>query len=199
MQSDPATSAIPGTPTDRNVLRRQLRAARDAFVATPASADAAAALSAHLVPVLAQLEPQCLGLYWPIQSEFNAVTACAADPVLSTLPWALPYTHRPVRQMHFRHWDRQTPTHEDECGLLSSSGAPVVPDVLLLPCLGFTADGFRLGYGAGYFDRWLAAHPDTTAVGVAWSVGQMDASQFRPAAHDHPLMLVVTEHGVVSG
>jgi 5-formyltetrahydrofolate cyclo-ligase len=183
---------------DRNTLRSKLRAARESFVAGSAWAGAQAALSAHLVQVLAQLEPQCLGLYWPIRSEFNAVPACAADPVLSSLPWALPYTHRMERQMHFRHWDGQPPTERDECGLLSSGGAPVVPDVLLLPCLGYTADGFRLGYGAGYFDRWLAAHPDTTAVGVAWSVGRMQATEFAPAAHDQAMMLVVTEQGVVS-
>ena len=186
-------------PGDRSLLRSKLRAARVAFVAGAGAAEAQARLSAHLVQVLAQLEPQCLGLYWPIRSEFNAVPACAADPLLSTLPWALPFTHRPERQMHFRRWDGQPPTVLDECGLLSSAGAPVVPDVVLLPCVGYTAEGYRLGYGAGYFDRWLAAHPETTAVGVAWSVGLMTSAEFSPAAHDQPLMVVVTEQGVVGG
>mgnify|MGYP003693774087 CR=1 FL=1 len=69
--------------------------------------------------------------------------------------------------MHYRLWDGQAPRSVDECGIPSSDGAPVAPDVVLVPCVGFTASGFRLGYGGGYFDRWLAAHPQVCAVGVA--------------------------------
>ena len=89
------------------------------------------------------------------------------------------------------------PEARDGCGLPTASGAPVQPDVVLVPCVGFTEDGYRLGYGGGFFDRYLDAHPDTTAVGVAWSVGRMPREAFTPAAHDRPLMLVVTENGVV--
>jgi len=73
----------------------------------------------------------------------------------------------------------------------------VVPDVVLVPCLGYTASGFRLGYGGGYFDRWLAAHPQVTAVGVAWSACEIDEAELKPQPHDQRLMLVVTEQGVI--
>ena len=29
------------------------------------------------------------------------------------------------------------------------------PDCLLVPLLGFTADGYRLGYGGGFYDRTI--------------------------------------------
>ena len=32
------------------------------------------------------------------------------------------------------------------------------PDLILVPCVGATPDGKRLGNGAGYFDRYLAGH-----------------------------------------
>ena len=73
-----------------------------------------------------------------------------------------------------------------------------MPDVVLAPCVGYTASGYRLGYGGGYFDRWLAAHPHVTAVGVAWALGEIAEAQLAPAPHDMPLMLVVTERGVVA-
>ena len=67
------------------------------------------------------------------------------------------------------------------------------PDVVLVPCVGFTAQGWRLGYGGGYFDRYLAAHPGVTAIGVAWQVGLLSAEQLQAQAHDQALMAVVTE------
>ena len=90
-------------------------------------------------------------------------------------------------------------TSVDECGLPAPSDGPwVVPDVVLLPCVGYTRSGFRLGYGGGYFDRWLARHPEVTAIGLAWSVAEIVEGELAPQAHDRPMMLVLTEHGVVA-
>ena len=43
----------------------------------------------------------------------------------------------------------------------------------------------------------MAAHPHVTAVGVAWSGAEIDAEDLGVQPHDQPLMLVVTEQGVV--
>ncbi len=182
---------------ERALLRSKLLAARDRLVVSPEFGQAQADLARKLVEVLNQLEPECLGIYWPIRSEFNAVAACAADPGLSAVSWALPWCQRSPPDMHYRLWDGAPPGRVDECGIAASNGPAVVPDVVLVPCLGFTADGFRLGYGAGFFDRWQAAHPQVTTVGVAWSLGRLDADEFAAQAHDQALMMVVTELGVI--
>jgi len=182
----------------RRELRARLRKARDQFIESDAAHTAQAALAGHLKGVLAELLPQQLGLYWPLRSEFNAVLACLADKMLAPRSLALPYACRLPREMHYRAWDRREPTLRDECGILSAAGPAVVPDVVLVPCVGFTASGYRLGYGGGYYDRWLAAHPHATAVGVAWSVCEASEDQLAPQAHDVPLMLVVTERGVAA-
>ncbi len=101
--------------------------------------------------------------------------------------------------MHFRAWDRTAPVVKDECGIPSASGPMVTPDVVLVPCLGYTRAGLRIGYGGGYYDRWLAAHPQVTAVGVAWSVTELHEDECARADHDQPLVLVVTERGIVGG
>lgn len=156
---------------------------------------ARAALARHLTKVLSELEPESLGLYWPVESEFNAAAALLADSTFATLPLSLPFAQRAPVQMHYRAWDRQPPAAVDECGIATASGAPVGPDVVLVPCVGFTSSGHRLGYGGGYFDRWLAQHPHVTAIGVAWSVSEIDAAVFTAEPHDHPLTLIVTERG----
>ncbi|MGH8798134.1 MAG: 5-formyltetrahydrofolate cyclo-ligase, partial [Caldimonas sp.] len=73
----------------------------------------------------------------------------------------------------------------------------VMPDVVLVPCVGYTESGWRLGYGGGYFDRWLAAHGQVCAVGVAWSVARLDEDELVPQPHDMRLALIVTERGPV--
>jgi 5,10-methenyltetrahydrofolate synthetase len=146
--------------------------------------------------VVAELEPECLGLYCAFGSEFNAAAALAADPGFADLPLALPYARRAPKTMEFRRWDGGAPALADECGIGSSDGAVVVPDVLVVPCVGFSDAGHRLGYGGGYYDRWLDAHPGATAIGVAWSFARIDAATFAARPHDVALTLIVTEQGV---
>ena len=172
---------------DRPTLRRELLVARRDFAASPAFQTAQAALSASLRELLAQLEPELLGAYWPLAGEF--------DPGVQPWPRALPFARREPAEMVYRRWDGGAPTAQDECGIAASSGAVAVPDVVLVPCVGFTREGFRLGYGGGYFDRWLAAHPGVTTVGLAWSAAE---THFPVEAHDRALTLILTERELVT-
>jgi len=55
--------------------------------------------------------------------------------------------------------------------------------------------GWRLGHGAGYFDRFLAVHPDLLPVALAFECQLVDALPVEP--HDRPMGLVVTEERVL--
>jgi 5-formyltetrahydrofolate cyclo-ligase len=183
--------------SDRTALRQRLLGLRREFAASAEFESASRALLAHLSGVLAHLGPDCLGIYWPLRAEFNAATSLAADEKTADIPLALPFARKEPREMHFRRWDGAEPTLRDECDIPAAQGDLVVPDVLLVPCVGFSETGFRLGYGGGYYDRYLAAHPHVTAVGVAWEAGRLAADEFAPEPHDQGLMFVVTERGVV--
>ncbi len=190
-------SLTTGSDGPRATLRKRLLEERERFAGDPRLGDASSALGRQLALLLQQLEPQCLGLYWPVRGEFNAPASSAADAGLAEVPRALPFSRRADRTMQYRVWDGAAPRVVDECGIPGSDGAPVVPDVVLVPCVGFTADGLRLGYGGGYFDRWLAAHPQVVSVGVAWAAAKLDAAELQAEPHDQRLSLVVTEDGVV--
>lgn len=194
----PPTCPPPTAADDRAALRKRLIQARRDWAASPACAPAQAELERRLWAVLSQLEPECLGVYWPIQGEFNPRNiACQAQAQWGTR-LALPSAHREPVEMHFLPWDGQEPQARDGCGLPTGAGRPVVPDVVLVPCVGFSEQAVRLGYGGGYFDRYLAAHPGVTAVGVAWELGRLSVAQLVAAPHDQPLVAVVTESDTVS-
>ena len=177
----------------RAELRRVLRERRQQFALSADYAAAEVALARHLTQVITQLEPQCLGLYASIRSEFNAVVALGADAYCDQLPWALPFCRREPREMDYRQWDRRATMVPDECGIASAAGPVVVPDVVLVPCVGFAAGGYRLGYGGGYFDRTLAVLR-TVAVGVGFEVGRVPDTL--PQQFDRPMDWLVTEAGV---
>lgn len=184
---------------DRPALRRHLIDRRQAFMSGPEAGAAVAALARHLSGVLTQLEPACLGVYWPVRGEFNPASALGLAPDLQQITLALPFCQREPRQMHYRHWDGGAVPVLDECRIPTSDGAPVRPDVILAPCVGYTADGYRLGYGGGYFDRYLAADSAVTVVGIALAIARLDAGAFVPQAHDRALLLVVSDEGVIGG
>ena len=107
---------------------------------------------------------------------------------------ALPWFADRTAAMEFRVWDNPIL----EVGLISGpwsirqprEGAPVVPDVVFVPLVGFTPDGARLGMGAGHYDRWLEAHPAALAIGMAWDCQEVAALPLEP--HDRPLAAIVT-------
>ena len=68
--------------------------------------------------------------------------------------------------------------------------APAEIAVWIVPGLAFTADGRRLGYGGGWYDRFLsAAAPDATALGVAYPFQLLDDLPTEP--HDRLLSAVI--------
>ena len=131
---------------------------------------------------------------WPYQAEFDArpvVQRCLARGVRA----ALPVVVAPRTPMIFRSWtpetklapgvyDIPTPVDTDE----------VVPDVVLAPLAGFDEQGYRLGFGGGFFDRTLGAMTRRPlAIGVGFELGRVPT--IYPQWHDATMDYVVTERG----
>ena len=72
-----------------------------------------------------------------------------------------------------------------------AADAPLlVPEIMFCPLLGFSAQGGRIGYGAGFYDRWLADHPPRLAIGLAWDCQLVEDLPLEP--HDVPLHGIIT-------
>lgn len=69
-------------------------------------------------------------------------------------------------------------------------------DVVLVPGVAFDARGWRLGHGAGFYDRLLPRlRPATTVIAVAFEAQIVDAVPHEP--HDVPIPTIVTERRVI--
>ena len=180
----------------RRALRTQLLNARQQIMA-----DDKAALDASLCELLMRYvqnlspQPQCIALYWPIRGE----------PDL--MPWAnqwlelgnevlLPMVvekHAPLKfGMYTLDTDLKTGAYgipEPDLRQLSAQ----IPDVVVIPCVGFNGANDRLGYGGGYYDRTLAGWRDLGAsvhsVGVAYGMAQVD---FERGEFDVPLDVILS-------
>ncbi|OPX65289.1 MULTISPECIES: 5-formyltetrahydrofolate cyclo-ligase [unclassified Methanoregula] len=68
-------------------------------------------------------------------------------------------------------------------------------DTILLPMLGFDRTGGRIGYGAGYYDRFLEKHPNLRKIGLAFSCQEIESLPLdeTDVRMDH----IITEEGIV--
>ncbi len=72
---------------------------------------------------------------------------------------------------------------------------PAEIDLVVAPGLAFDAHGGRLGYGAGYYDRYLRrTRPDCTRAGIAYEAQMVPEVPCGP--DDERMHLVITEAGV---
>ena len=139
---------------------------------------------------------QIISLYWAIRDELST------EPLLIQLmdeghQVCLPVVKGRGEPLEFRLWHEGQPLAPSGFGTLAPpDGAPVVvPDVMVLPMLGFDARGNRLGYGAGYYDRTIASIDNPLdLVGYAFETQVVD--DMPAEEHDQPLEMVVTEVGV---
>ncbi len=138
--------------------------------------------------------------FYPYQSEIDT------RPLLGKLAgdgWTtcLPVVIEMGLPLIFRRWLPGEPTIKGslkiDCPALDSP--EVEPDVLLVPLLAFDRNGYRLGYGGGFYDRTLdklRGKKKIIAIGVGYS-GQ-EVEQVPHSSHDQPLDYMLTEEELIT-
>jgi 5-formyltetrahydrofolate cyclo-ligase len=167
-----------------------------------------------------------IGAYWPIKGEFDPLPALyrwQEDAVLGSQLTAdvhaeetaalvlaqqslavrsprkigLPVVDKVHKTLVFHAWYPGCPMEEDAYGIPKPKDTEVVvPTLLFVPCVGYAAGGYRLGYGGGFYDRTLATlQPRPLTVGLGFTQGFIE--DFEPEAHDQPLDAILNDNGVV--
>jgi 5-formyltetrahydrofolate cyclo-ligase len=158
---------------------------------------AALALTRHDLP---QLEPGVVSGFHPYRSEINVVPLMAR---LASEGWttALPVVMGKGKPLLFRRWFPGDPLVSGTWDLrVPPEDAPeLTPDLLLVPLLAFDRQGYRLGYGGGFYDRTLALLRDNkpvTAIGVAYA--DQEVGHVPRGPEDARLDAILTERGLIA-
>jgi 5-formyltetrahydrofolate cyclo-ligase len=184
--------------TERKALRSKLVAARQAL---PDRLERSVELQSVLRVWLVGRKEKSIGAYWPIKGEFDPLPALyrwtEGDSDGDMRRIGLPVADRATSSLRFRVWypgcemeldayDIPKPKDTDE----------FLPQMLVVPCLGFGPGGVRLGYGGGFFERTLnALKPRPVTVGVSFTHGFLPFLRADPG--DLPLDAILTEDGVM--
>ncbi|MER3352521.1 MAG: 5-formyltetrahydrofolate cyclo-ligase [Hoeflea sp. D1-CHI-28] len=185
----------------RKAERSRLRAARlDLPVAE--RNDIGKALAAHLKQVLQDRFDGARGMvisaYWPIKGEPD-LRPLMAELHEAGATVALPLVETKAAPLTFRRWTPETRMVRGDWNIpVPPPHAPIVtPEITLAPLVGWAADGYRLGYGGGYFDRTLAAlKPRPFTIGIGFEAAELPT--IYPQPHDIPVDLILTEAGMRS-
>jgi len=139
-----------------------------------------------------------ISAYLPVKDEFDvmpfAYTAHAFGHRIG-----MPVVLGKGKPLQFREWTPDTVLETGTMGIPipPADAALIMPRLLLVPLMAFDAQGYRLGYGGGFYDRTLATlrvlEPETLAVGVCFAGLEVEAVPHDN--YDQPLDWIVTEEG----
>lgn len=190
----PDDSAPAGLKAWRRAERERLIAAR---MAMPSASRRAARERVHaiLTAEVPELRGATIGFYWPFRAEIDLV-GFVRDLTAETGRAALPVVVAKAQPLAFWRWWHGMEMRPGIWGIpVPAMAEPVAPDCLLVPLVGFDDQGYRLGYGGGYYDRTiptLQRRPLLLGIGYA----SQHVPTVHPQPHDLPMDAIVTEDGI---
>lgn len=152
----------------------------------------------RLSEVLAGYRGVPLSGYMPIRTEIDPLPAMAEAAAYG--PVGVPVIQGAGLPLRFSRW---TPDGELKDGPFGAK-VPVVddyfdPEILIVPLVAFDANGGRLGYGGGFYDRTLEglrAKGPTLAIGFAFDAQEAENLPLEPT--DQRLDMIVTETRILT-
>jgi len=183
----------------RRAERARLRAERQAL-SVKSRAAGGAALATRLRDLLSEqlggAHGKVFSAYWPIKGEPD-LRPLMADLHKAGVTVSLPLVERKAAPLVFRRWTPETRMVRGDWNIPvpPPDADALTPDITLAPLMGWDGEGYRLGYGGGYFDRTLAAlRPRPFTIGIGFQSARL-ATIF-PQPHDIPLDVILTEAGI---
>lgn len=151
----------------------------------------------HLSEVLAGYRGVPLSGFLPIRTEIDPVPAMAEAAAHG--PVGVPVIIGAGQPLKFSRWQPDGALRDGPFGaMVPETDDFFEPEILIVPLVAFDAQGGRLGYGGGFYDRTLEQlrrKRATLAIGFAFDAQEAETLPLEPT--DQPLDMVVTESRVL--
>ena len=126
-----------------------------------------------LIAILKSKEKINLAIYYPSNYEINILKIFDTIGNKNNINYLLPKIHG-KNDMKFYSWKKNEPLLVNNYGLLEPvSSLEHVPQIMMIPLLAFDKNFYRLGYGKGYYDKYLKnclkKNKKIFTIGVAFS------------------------------
>ena len=134
-----------------------------------------------------------IALYYPSNFETNILKFLEND-FIKKQNILLPVIGE-ENNMNFFSWQKNQVLFVNKFGMLEPKKSEIkIPDVALIPILAFDIQKYRLGYGKGYYDRYLKKFKNILTVGVAFSFQRHHKLPIKQ--NDVKLDYIITEKGI---
>ena len=138
-----------------------------------------------------------IALYYPSNHELNVLKFLEFNNIMRQ-DILLPVINK-KNYMNFFSWKKNDVLFVNKFGLLEPTKSQIkVPDIMLVPILAFDKNKYRLGYGKGYYDRYLKKYlqqfKNILTVGVAFSFQRHHKLPINQ--NDVKLDFIITEKGI---
>ena len=109
----------------------------------------------NITGIIKKTNKKRMGIYYPIKCEINIFSVIANTYLNCNI--MLPSLKKNNGKMIFKKWDRTQPLCLGKFGIPEphSNHVSLEPDILIVPLLAFDKNKNRLGYGGGYYDKYL--------------------------------------------
>ena len=102
-------------------------------------------------------------------------------------------------QMNFHSWSKKDPLTINKFGIPEPISSKIIyPDILLVPLVGYDNNLNRLGYGGGFYDRYIEKIDKikkVTKIGLAFSYQKITSVPINQ--YDRKLDYIITEKGII--
>ena len=148
----------------------------------------------NIKPVIEEIENEYIGTYISFRDELD--TKKLNQYLLEReLNLALPAIDFKTKEINFFMYHKNTELIENKFSILEPKNKDKVifPKIILIPLLGYSKSGFRLGYGGGYYDKYLSKNGigDVKKIGIAFSFQEVE--EIPVEDHDERLDWILTE------
>lgn len=184
----------------KEVMRAEAKRARSKLCLTP---DDETALCCNFFSHINLEKGACVASYWPIKREID--THILMEEIVERgIHVALPVAEKDSRILKFAKWDLKSDVEQGLYNIchpvIDDNTEWLEPDVFLVPLLAFDRQGYRLGYGGGYYDSTIALYrseKDIVAVGLGYAQ-QACLFNLPKEEHDERMDWIITEQNATS-